>query len=109
MTVPAIGPGMGAMKSESGSVRESRDVPTGGHRLVALLAIGRKPGEDVIGIVGFPEIRIMAPLAVDRRSRKFVLLLVDMAGGAVGNGVYAHQGETARSVKIDNVLLILPA
>ncbi len=63
----------------------------------------------MIGIVAYHKIIHMASVTVDRRAGKFIYLLVNMTGFAVGNGMRSNQRETAFSVKSKYFLLILPA
>ena len=62
----------------------------------------------MVGIARPGETLPVTSLTINRSSRKFVPLFVDMASAAIGDGMHAHQRESLSCMKIEQVLAILP-
>jgi hypothetical protein len=75
---------------------------------MAGLAIHIEPRFGMIGILSQGKIAEVATVAVNRGSAKFVILIIHVAGLAVGNGMNAHQGESAGGVHFQHLLLVTP-
>jgi hypothetical protein len=109
MTTAAFGLGVRRAKDKFPRMAKVGHMPTGGHRLVALLAFPGKPGQLMIGVFRFREVGSVTDLALLRSPGKLVPLLADMARAAIGNGMHSHQWKTSRGVETEIILTVLPA
>lgn len=75
---------------------------------MAGLAIQVEPGLGMVGVGGQGKITEVATVAVKRGSAELVILIVHVAGLAVGNGMNSHQGESASGMHLQHLLLVAP-
>ena len=102
MTCGAVIPLAGVFAGEDGEERvmvSQQGRSEGGH-LVALIAIGREPGADVIGAGDFEILLLVAADTSSRLKRKITFRQPFVAALAVSQGVTAHQGEIRFGVDI---------
>ena len=108
MTTDTVRSGVGAVNCKDTAVDEIGHLPACRNWLMTLLTIAFKARLKMVRIGRLGEIRPMTFLAFYRRTGKLVTLLIDMAGAAIGDRMFADQGKATRGVQIKNILVVLP-